>query len=66
MCNQQDLNETELLNDQATSHWLREQIESSKKRDVCDALADAEALVALLRQRFSVLSNANATLYLKR
>ena len=46
------LDESAMKSDPATSFWLREQISATRQRDVLDALADAEALVDILRQRW--------------
>jgi hypothetical protein len=42
--------------DTSTSYWLKEQLESTKKRDPVDALNDAEVLVSALKIRLSLLT----------
>lgn len=44
-----------LANDPATSFWLKEQFEATKKRDPVDALRDAETLVFALKARVNLL-----------
>lgn len=44
-----------LLNNPATSYWLREAIKSAFARDPLDSLQDAETLVELLQQRLATL-----------
>ena len=34
-----------------TSYWLQDAIKDSKERDILDALADAELLVRILKER---------------
>jgi hypothetical protein len=48
----QSFDESAVEADPATSVWLREQISTTRQRDVLDALADAEVLVDILRQRW--------------
>jgi len=43
--------EQQLISDYATSHWLKRQIEETKKRDILDARRDAELLLLILEQR---------------
>jgi hypothetical protein len=43
--------EETLLRDPTTSHWLRQQLLVSRKRDPVDALRDAEVLAATLHVR---------------
>ena len=50
---------TELHADIATSFWLREALEESRRRDPADALRDAELLVAVLAERLNALENAS-------
>lgn len=50
-----ELEET-LEHDPATSYWLKNQFQETKKRDPIDALNDAETLVAALKARVDVLS----------
>ncbi|MDC5870529.1 hypothetical protein OPW39_17125 [Vibrio europaeus] len=47
--------ERELVNDPSTSFWLKEQFELTKKRDLIDALSDAEILVSILKSRVNLL-----------
>ncbi len=47
--------EQALAHDPATSYWLREQLEATKKRDPIDALRDAQTLAAVLKSRVSHL-----------
>ncbi|MDC5870232.1 hypothetical protein OPW39_15600 [Vibrio europaeus] len=47
--------ERELVNDPSTSFWLKEQFELTKKRDLIDALSDAEILVSVLKSRVNLL-----------
>jgi len=44
-----------IFNDPATSYWLKEQLEATKKRDIVDALGDAEMLVEILQGRLERL-----------
>lgn len=45
------MTESEILNDPATSYWLKEQINAASNRDIVDVLDDAELLVAVLKKR---------------
>jgi hypothetical protein len=45
--------ESKLLNDSATTFWLKEQITQSKERDILDAINDAETLLLVLHNRFN-------------
>jgi len=45
------MTESEILNDPATSYWLKEQISAASNRDIVDFLADAELLVVVLKTR---------------
>lgn len=45
------MTESDILNDPATSYWLKEQISVASNRDIVDFLADAELLVAVLKTR---------------
>ena len=46
------ITQTEIvLTDPCTSHWLREALRSSLRRDPIDAVSDAEILVEILRNR---------------
>ncbi len=47
--------EQALVDDPSTSYWLKEQLEASKKRDMVDALRDAETLAACLKARVQLL-----------
>jgi hypothetical protein len=49
------VDETVIERDPATSFWLLEQIKTTRQRDILDALADAEALVDILRQRWMAI-----------
>lgn len=42
----------EVLDDRASSFWLKEAILELKHRDILDALNDAELLAQLMRQRY--------------
>ena len=53
------LNPMAILEDPASSHWLRSVLASAMMRDICDALADAEALVAALRYVEGLYSELN-------
>ncbi|MFL7013685.1 hypothetical protein [Enterovibrio norvegicus] len=50
------LNENEIKDDSSTSFWLRDQIAKSKKRDVVNALHDAQVLVGILESRLQNIS----------
>lgn len=45
----------QILNDPASSFWLKESLEKSLSRDPVDALNDAETLLAVLQGRLSAL-----------
>lgn len=45
------MTESEIVNDPATSYWLKEQLSAASNRDIVDFLADAELLVAVLKAR---------------
>jgi hypothetical protein len=45
-----------ILNDPSASYWLKDALRSALRRDIVDALNDAEALLAILQDRFSKLS----------
>ena len=47
------LNEAIVKADPATSFWLKEQLATTAKRDVIDAIRDTEILLSLLHQRLS-------------
>lgn len=49
------LEEQMILNDPAVSFWLKSQIQGLNKRDVLDALNDAELLVSICKKRFNHL-----------
>jgi hypothetical protein len=55
---EQRTDETRLLDDYATSYWLKAQLLASRARDPVDALRDAEILVAVLRQRLRATCSA--------
>jgi len=42
-----------LLNNQSVSYWLKDALKSADKRDICDALADAEALLGALQAKYA-------------
>ena len=54
------INEQEILNNPTISYWLKEQIIISEKRDVLDAINDAELLLKILNERFEALANQRA------
>ncbi len=39
---------TRIMNDPSASYWLKRAVDDAMHRDCCDALSDAETLVALL------------------
>ena len=45
-----------ILNDPSASYWLKDALRSATRRDIVDALNDAEALLAILQDRFDKLS----------
>ncbi|EKF9121552.1 hypothetical protein O1B25_003420 [Vibrio cholerae] len=45
-----------LLSDPSTSNWLKEQLDLTKKRDLVDALNDAEVLVTVLESRLKIVT----------
>jgi len=47
--------ESELLNNPTTSYWLRDAIIQTGRRDLIDALADAEVLLEVCRARVAAL-----------
>lgn len=49
-----------VLNDQATSHWLRDALASAIPRDCIDALSDAECLSNLLTRRYNAIAMGGA------
>lgn len=51
-----DTRTKELLKDPCTSYWLQAALEGSLLRDPVDALADAEKLVSVLKERLEKLS----------
>ncbi|MCP4900094.1 MAG: hypothetical protein GY906_24250 [bacterium] len=52
-----------MLDNPATSYWLRDALKSALRRDCVDAVHDAEILVTLLRKRCdAVLEQHGATL----
>ena len=46
----------EVLADPSASYWLKDALRSATHRDIIDALNDAEALLAILQDRFDKLS----------
>jgi hypothetical protein len=46
----------EILADPCSSYWLKDALRSAVRRDIVDALNDAEALIAILQDRFDKLS----------
>lgn len=44
---------TNVLNDFATSYWLKDALKSALNRDIVDALSDAERLVSLLKAEYA-------------
>ncbi|EGR0592913.1 TPA: hypothetical protein AB5C39_003383 [Vibrio mimicus] len=48
--------EQTLLSDPSTSNWLKEQLDLTKKRDLVDALNDAEVLVTVLESRLKTVT----------
>ena len=49
--NHHDPLEARVLNDPASSYWLRDRILDTRNRDPLDALRDAEMLVKILKAR---------------
>jgi hypothetical protein len=47
---------SEVLADPCASYWLKDALRSVAHRDIVDALNDAEALLAILQDRFDKLS----------
>ncbi|EKA4522886.1 hypothetical protein OLI68_003187 [Vibrio cholerae] len=45
-----------LLSDPSTSNWLKEQLDLTQKRDLVDALNDAEVLVKVLESRLKTVT----------
>ena len=41
-----------ILNDPSASYWLKNALRSATRRDIVDALNDAETLLAILQDRF--------------
>jgi hypothetical protein len=46
----------EVLADPAASYWLKDALCSAVRRDIVDAVNDAETLLAILQDRFDKLS----------
>ncbi len=46
----------EVLADPCASYWLKDTLHSAMRRDIVDAVNDAEALQAILQDRFDKLS----------
>lgn len=46
----------QVLLDPSASDWLKDALVAVSKRDICDALSDAELLVAILQARFDRLT----------
>jgi hypothetical protein len=46
----------EVLADAAASYWLKDALRSAVRRDIVDAINDAETLLAILQDRFDKLS----------
>lgn len=42
-----------ILSDFAASFWLKDAIRAMDKRDILDAIADAEALTAVLKEKYA-------------
>lgn len=51
--------EQSIRQDPATSYWLKEQLEFTESRDICDAIRDAETLLHILKQRHSMVVREN-------
>jgi len=51
--------EQAVLDDPATSDWLKQQIKASHERDIVDAIADAKMLTRLLKRRFLIMTNSD-------
>jgi hypothetical protein len=45
-----------ILNDPCASYWLKDALRSAVRRDIVDAVNDAETLLASLQDRFDKLS----------
>lgn len=45
-----------VLTDRSASDWLKQALTSADKRDICDALADAEALLGALQAKYAELT----------
>jgi hypothetical protein len=45
--------EQKIIDDKSTSRWLQEQVNKINQRDLCDAINDVEALLAVLNERFN-------------
>ncbi len=50
-----------ILDDPATSFWLKNALRSALNRDPVDALNDAEVLVVALKERLDFVFNEEAT-----
>lgn len=58
------MTESEILDDPATSFWLKEQMNAASNRDIIDFLADAELFVAVLKTRMEKqLGKVNASIF---
>jgi len=49
-----------ILNDRAASHWLQAALASSLRRDLVDAVSDAELLLSVLTARLEELQEGGA------
>jgi hypothetical protein len=45
--------EQKVLDDKCTSRWLNNQVSAIDHRDLCDAINDVEALLAVLNERLN-------------
>ena len=50
---------TELMQDMSVSFWLKDSIRALNGRDPVDALADAELLVEIMKQRLNDIQGGN-------
>jgi hypothetical protein len=46
----------DIINSSYSSNWLKAAIQTAERRDILDALRDAEALVELLQAEFDALT----------
>lgn len=46
----------QILNDMGTHNWVKDQYKQAERRDIVDAINDAEILVEMLKARFNQMT----------